>query len=408
MYVFSCEEHWFLHGSLNYSSILQLELFCQDLVLSFSLHRTLSLFQASDTIHLRNWTFLRWVLREDHCCTGDRDLSDHHSTMSTRWISPSNDSILCVLLLLRLPQLFSTCVAFSLVADMGIWRGAIGNWSMSFWCVCFAMTLIISIVDLCNLYYIFPFFWPNICITYTCYAALICLSASIIYSITYVQFLPDHPYRDRAIAAIAFSCIASVLYVIELARMRAWYHLEEIFFYEHTMSALLKVLETFVAGVIFAFLSNTSLYLHQPALEWCVAVYSICFILAAVVLLLNVGEWEYMQPRPFSIFQLLLTLLSVLLYVSSMVLWPLYQFSEELGGLPQRFMDMSCVDELSYDMCAWDQSLAVAVLTAINLLIYMVDLVYWARQVSVGTKDVCSAPDSVWSYPVSSLCEDIL
>ena len=32
MYVFSCEEHWFLHGSLNYSSILQLELFCQDLV----------------------------------------------------------------------------------------------------------------------------------------------------------------------------------------------------------------------------------------------------------------------------------------------------------------------------------------------------------------------------------------
>ena len=32
MYVFSCEDHWFLHGSLNFSSILQLELFCQDLV----------------------------------------------------------------------------------------------------------------------------------------------------------------------------------------------------------------------------------------------------------------------------------------------------------------------------------------------------------------------------------------
>ena len=32
MYVFSCEEHWFLCGSLSYSSILQLELFCQDLV----------------------------------------------------------------------------------------------------------------------------------------------------------------------------------------------------------------------------------------------------------------------------------------------------------------------------------------------------------------------------------------
>ena len=38
MYVFSCEERWFLHESLNYSSILQLELFCQDLVSGRELH----------------------------------------------------------------------------------------------------------------------------------------------------------------------------------------------------------------------------------------------------------------------------------------------------------------------------------------------------------------------------------
>ena len=38
MYVFSCEEYWFLHGSLNFSSILQLELFCQDLVSGRELH----------------------------------------------------------------------------------------------------------------------------------------------------------------------------------------------------------------------------------------------------------------------------------------------------------------------------------------------------------------------------------
>ena len=50
----------------------------------------------------------------------------------------------------------------------------------------------------------------------------------------------------------------------------------------------------------------------------------------------------------------------------------------------------------------------MAVLTAINLLMYMVDLVYWACQVSTGTEDVSSAPDSVWSYLVSSLCGDIL
>ncbi|XP_068847555.1 myeloid-associated differentiation marker-like [Capricornis sumatraensis] len=307
--------------------------------------------------------------------------------MPTRSTSPSSDATIGVCCCLRLPQLFSTCVAFSLVADMGFGRGAIGNWAMSFWCICFAMTFIITIVECCRGRSSFPFFWYNICVTYTCYAALICLSASIIYSITYVQFLPYGPYRDRAIAATAFSCIASVLYVIEVAGLWAWYDLKEIFFYEHATRALLKVLETFVAGVIFAFLSSTSLYLHQPALEWCVAVYSICFILAAVVLLLGLAEWEYMPPWPFSIFQLVVSLLSVLLYISALVLWPLYQFSEEFGGQPQRPSDGDCEDELTYDMCAWDQRLAVAVLTAINLLIYVTDLGYWARQVSVGTED---------------------
>ena len=328
--------------------------------------------------------------------------------MSSRWIYPGRVTILRVFWLLRLPQLFCTCVAFSLVADMGIWRGAVGNWSMSFWCVCFTMTLIISTVELYRRRSYFPFFWHNISVTFACYAALICLSASIIYSITYVQFMPYGPYWDRAIAATAFSCIASVLYVIEVAGLWACYELKRIFFYVHTMWALLKVLETFVAGVIFAFLSSTSLYLHQPALEWCVAVYSICFILAAVVLLLDLGEREYRLPVPFPIFQLVFTLLSVLLYISAVVLWPLYQFSEELGGQPQRPSDGDCRDELTYDMCTWDRRLAVAVLTAINLLVYVVDLGYWARQVSVGTENVSRAPDSGQSHPVSSQSEDIV
>ncbi|XP_055273512.1 myeloid-associated differentiation marker-like [Moschus berezovskii] len=305
--------------------------------------------------------------------------------MSTQRTSPSSDAVLGVCCFLRLPQLCSTCAAFSLVANMGFLRGAIGNWAMSFWCICFAVTFIIAIVEYCRYPFSFPFFWYNISVTYNCYAALICLSASIIYSITYVQFLPYGPYWDRAIAATALSCIASVLYVIEVAGMRAWYELKEIFFYKHTMRALLKVLETFVAGIIFAFLSSPSLYLHQPALEWCVAVYSICFILAAMVLLLNLAEWEYKLPGPFPIFQLVLTLLSVLLYVSALVLWPLYQFSEELGGQPQRSSDGDCRDDLTYDICTWDQRLAVTVLTAVNLLVYVADLGYWARQVSVGT-----------------------
>uniref|UniRef100_A0A4W2GL14 MARVEL domain-containing protein n=1 Tax=Bos indicus x Bos taurus TaxID=30522 RepID=A0A4W2GL14_BOBOX len=206
----------------------------------------------------------------------------HRNIMPTRASSPDYDDFWAGFWYFRLPELFSTCVAFSLVADMGFARGDIGNWSMSIWCFCFAMTLIIVMVELWRLPSHFPFYWYNFPVTYACYAALVCLSTSITYSITYVQFLLYGPSRDRAIAATAFSCIASVVYALDVAWVWDWYDLSDIPCYVHTVPGLLKVLETFVAGVIFAFLSNTSLYLHQPALEWCVAVYSICFILAAM------------------------------------------------------------------------------------------------------------------------------
>ena len=87
------------------------------------------------------------------------------------------------------------------------------------------------------------------------------------------------------------------------------------------------------------------------ALVWCVAVYSICFILGAVVLLLKLSERECRLCIPYPIFQLVLTSFSILLYISTVILWPLYQFNEEFGGQSQRSSVVSCSGELAYDMC---------------------------------------------------------
>ncbi|XP_057567295.1 myeloid-associated differentiation marker [Hippopotamus amphibius kiboko] len=283
--------------------------------------------------------------------------------------------------LLRLLQLISTCVAFSLVASVGAWTGAMGNWSMFTWCFCFAVTLIILIVELAGLQARFPLSWRNFPITYACYAALFCLSASIIYPTTYVQFMSHGRSRDHAIAATTFSCIACLAYATEVAWTRA--RPGEITGYMATVPGLLKVLETFVACIIFAFISNPYLYQREAALEWCVAVYSICFILAAVAILLNLGDCTNMLPIPFPSFLSGLALLSVLLYATALVIWPLYQFDEKYGGQPRRSMDMNCGVRHVNNVCTWDRRLAVAILTAINLLAYIADLVYSARLVFV-------------------------
>lgn len=80
---------------------------------------------------------------------------------------------------------------------------------------------------------------------------------------------------------------------------------------------------------------------------WCVSVYSICFILGAVVLLLKLNDRECRLCTPYPIFQLVLTLFSILLYISTVILWPLCQFNEGFGGQSQQSSVVSCSDELA-------------------------------------------------------------
>ncbi|XP_055273768.1 myeloid-associated differentiation marker-like [Moschus berezovskii] len=276
----------------------------------------------------------------------------------------------------RLLQLFSTCAAFSVVASLGTGMGAVSHWSMFIWCFCFVITLITFIVQLGEYQPSLPFSGKSFLFTSACLAAVSCLSASIMYAITYIQFLPHGPFRDQATAATTFSCIACVLYALEGAFLWLLF-LGETTFYFATIHGLFKLLETLVACIIFSFISNTSLYLHQPALEWCVAVYSICFTLGAVAMLLKLIKSENRLHTFFPRFLLGQTVLSVLLYASALVLWPLYQFNGQFGGQPQRSSDASCSDELPSTLCIWDQKLTVAILTAINLLIYVADMAYW-------------------------------
>ncbi|XP_057576716.1 myeloid-associated differentiation marker-like [Hippopotamus amphibius kiboko] len=332
-----------------------------------------------------------WLLGRQGSATSAKTtaiaLKETLTTMSTATPATASASGLCspiqILRLFRVLQLLSTCAAFSLVASVGTWRGAISNWYIFTWAFCFIVTLFILIVELCGLQSCFPFYWYNFPINYACFATLFCLSAFILFGTTYNQLLS----QDHAITATAFSCIAAVAYATEVVWTWACYLPGDVTSFMGTMYGSLKLLENFVASLIFAFISGPHVYQPQPALLWCVAVYSICFILGTVALLLGLVDFDNRQPVLFRISLLGLSLLSVLLYTSAVVLWPLYQFSEKLGGQPQRSSDVSCRDELPSTMCIWDQQLAVAILTAINLLIYVADTVYWALQAIVGTKD---------------------
>ncbi|CAH6787309.1 LOC100912321 [Phodopus roborovskii] len=281
--------------------------------------------------------------------------------------------------LLRLLQLLSTCLTFSLVAHGRAWMGSMGNWCMFSWCFCFSMTLVILIIELSGLQNRIPLSWLNFPITCTSYGVLFCLSSSIIYPITYVRFLAYGYARNHAVSATIFSCIACVSYITEVT----WTQERPggITGYMATVPGQLKVFESFVACVIFLFISNPYLYKFEPVLEWCVAVYAICFILTMVTIILNLVNCTNIVPIPFSTFLTGITFLCVLLYTTAIVLWPLYQFSEGFHGQPHRTMDATCLYKRPHSVCVWDRRLAVSVLTGVNLLAYMADFIYSGTKV---------------------------
>ncbi|KAM7377124.1 hypothetical protein PAMA_013757 [Pampus argenteus] len=272
------------------------------------------------------------------------------------------------LLWVRLAALLFTCVAFSVAAHGASLQNephaGLADWCIFCWAFSFACTLLVLLVEHFGLQARTPVSWTNFPITIACYAALFCLSASIIFP---VYFLKGQRYsrevRDYRIVSTVFSCLATVAYAGEVSLTKA--RPGEVAGYMATAPGLLKVCQTFLACIIFILISDPVLYNQHAALKWCMAVYCICFILSMAVVVLCVGECTGCLPIPFSKFLSAYGLLAVIMYLTATIIWPVFQFDKQY----QRRSDTNTI--------------IVAVLTAVNFLLYLADLAYTARLVFV-------------------------
>lgn len=268
----------------------------------------------------------------------------------------------------RLAALLFSCVAFSVAAHgANLSHGGLADWCLFCWVFSFVCTLLVLLVEQCGLQARAPVSWSNFPITVACYAALLCLSASIIFPVFFLKGRHmTSEARSHGIAATVFSCLATVAYVVEVSLTKA--RPGEVAGYMATAPGLLKVCQTFVACVIFILVSDPVSYNRHPGLEWCMAVYCICFILSMAVVVLCVGECTGYLPVPFSKFLSVYGLLAVLMYLSAAIVWPVFQFDRKYSGGSNNSSKL----------------ITVSVLTALNTLLYLADLTFSARLVFVS------------------------
>lgn len=283
------------------------------------------------------------------------------------------------LLWTRLAALIFSCVAFSVAVHGGKLYHGTGDWCIFCWAFSFAGTLLVILVELFGLQTRAPVSWKNFPITFACYAALLCLSASIIFPLYFLKgSTGQSEVRDYRIVSTVFSCLATIAYMSEVSISKA--RPGEVAGYMATAPGLLKVCETFVACIIFVFVSDPVLYDRHDALKYCMSVYCICFILSAGIIMLCIGECTGCLPFPFARFLSAYALLAVVLYLSATIIWPIFNFDPKHGGTKQR--PYNCGSVLG--LCVWDKLMAVSVLTAVNFILYLVDLIYSTRLVFVS------------------------
>uniref|UniRef100_A0AAQ6A0K9 MARVEL domain-containing protein n=1 Tax=Amphiprion ocellaris TaxID=80972 RepID=A0AAQ6A0K9_AMPOC len=240
--------------------------------------------------------------------------------------------------ILRLLAVVLTCITFSLVASVGYTTETFWTYCMFTWCFCFCVTILIIVLELTSLSAKLPISWNDFTTAFAMLAGLMVLVASIVYPRFYAC-----QTCGRQIGASVTSWLCYIVYLTEVILTRA------------------------KPGEISGFLSTV-----PGLLKWCVAVYSICFIFAILVIILTICRLLTRFPAPFDKVLIVCNVLAVLMYITAAVIWPLYSFRNNprpsLCDLPNVF-------------CGWDLLVVITVMTYLNLIAYIVDTVYSFRLV---------------------------
>lgn len=275
----------------------------------------------------------------------------------------------------RLCQMAMGSAVIALVIHRAGYGASHGEFCFAAWCFCLAMSIVVFFLDATRLYSCLPISWDNFTVTCAAFATLLYGTASVVYPVIHVQSECSYDEcitRDFRIAVTVCSILGTVAYGAEVALCRAKPG-QAVVGYMSTVSGLLKVVQGFVACIIFGALANGSEYSRYAGTIYCVAVYSFCFTLTAVVVLMTVcGKTTCVRCMAFERFVVVCTLLEVLLYLSASVVWPVFCFDSKYGS-PWR------PSYCPRGRCPWDGKLVVAVFSFVNFALYVVDLMYSQR-----------------------------
>ncbi|XP_035853018.1 myeloid-associated differentiation marker-like [Sander lucioperca] len=265
--------------------------------------------------------------------------------------------------IMRIMATILTCMCFSLVATVGHVTSPYWAWCMFTWCFCCFFTLLILILEFTTVNAKLPFPWDDFTTAFAMLASLMCLAVSIIYP---TFFTCKTCHRQIGASVVSWFCFGVYAGEVALTRLRPSGQMSGFL---STLPGIMKMLETFLACLIFTSLEESQFKSTTPGLQWCVAVYSLCFIFAIVIILLTITQLTSFFPFSFDKLVIVYNILAAVMYLTAMVIWPLYSFhnNKRPSGCGH--------------LCPWDKLVVVTFMTIFNVIVYTLDTAYSIRLV---------------------------
>lgn len=262
--------------------------------------------------------------------------------------------------ILRAVAALLTCMTFSLAAAEVSVPSSYWVWCIFSWTFCFFFTFLILILEFTTFNTKVPLVWDDFTAAFPMLATLMCFAASIIYPIFFAC-----QSRHRAIGASVLSWLCFGVYVGEVI-LTCCQPRGQTKGFLSTIPGIMKMLETFLACFIFISLDSVD----HPGLRWCVAVYSLCFIFTILIILFSIQTLTSL-PILFDKLVVVYNILAALMYLTAMVIWPVYTFRNNSKSIQPHTT-----------ICATpDKRMVITVMTILNFLVYTLDSAYSIRLV---------------------------
>ncbi|XP_061564359.1 myeloid-associated differentiation marker-like protein 2 [Cololabis saira] len=233
------------------------------------------------------------------------------------------------------------------------------NYAMFAWAFCGIMTLIITIIEMFKLDIVLDMF----CMNWADFATGMAMSSSLMtvcVAITYANFyLCKTCILGWVVSILAFLC--AIAYIIEVLKDKCMDKKKAV--YLAALPGFWKVMEAFVSCMIFVSLTG---YRDKPALIACVVAYAIPFPIIPLIIATNILK-KLKKCLPFNLdrFVFIFLVISVVLYVFAAITWPIFAFKN--NPRPK---------DCPPSYCVWAIQFMVAFLTYVNLILFIVDLIF--------------------------------